>query len=98
MGEFRELSRLVSTDLGPHVLPQQSTDEYHLPRYEANVLDLRCEPSDSRGLRSLKTIRLRYVYYRSRIHIASPLSRASVTPLLKLFTALEPTPQVLHGG
>ena len=26
MGEFRGLSRLVSTDLGPHFLPQQSTD------------------------------------------------------------------------
>ena len=25
MGEFQGLSRLVSTDLGPHVLPQQST-------------------------------------------------------------------------
>jgi hypothetical protein len=25
MGEFRGLSRLVSTDIGPHTLPQQST-------------------------------------------------------------------------
>jgi hypothetical protein len=25
MGEFRGLSRLVSSDLGPHTLPQQST-------------------------------------------------------------------------
>jgi hypothetical protein len=25
MGESRRLSRLVSTDLGPHILPQQST-------------------------------------------------------------------------
>ena len=24
MGEFRGLSRLVSTDIGPHTLPQQS--------------------------------------------------------------------------
>jgi hypothetical protein len=32
MGGFRGLSRLVSTDLGPHTLPQQSTD-----RLAANV-------------------------------------------------------------
>jgi hypothetical protein len=29
MGEFRGLSRLVSSDLGPHTLPQQSTAKMH---------------------------------------------------------------------
>jgi hypothetical protein len=33
MGEFRGLSRLVSTDLGPHSLPQQSTTSATFLKY-----------------------------------------------------------------
>ena len=46
MGEFRGLSRLVSTDLGPHVLPQQSTGKTFLADLTGDMV-LRCYRASS---------------------------------------------------
>jgi hypothetical protein len=42
MGEFRGLIRLVSSDLGPHTLPQQSTDQKPFSRLSGAIYTRSC--------------------------------------------------------